>query len=279
MDNRLISKLVHCTVRITTKTSNDMSKVGTGFYMAFLHNEKQSVPVIVTNRHVIEDAIIGYICFTLADNNGNPSFGKQYTFSIDDFSSQCILHPDRSVDLAVFPVGGLLNNAKNAGIEPFYQTLSMTLIPSQAERATYSTIEDVIMIGYPNGLWDSTNNLPVIRKGITATHPNINFNGKPEFLTDIASFGGSSGSPVFIYNEGGYLDNNGNMLIGQSRLSLIGVHYAGTQSNIRGEIVIVTEPNAAKPIASTNIPNNIGVVINSNKIIDLEHEVKRKLNM
>jgi hypothetical protein len=29
------------------------------------------------------------------------------------------------------------------------------------------------MIGYPNGIWDAKNNLPVIRKGITATHANI----------------------------------------------------------------------------------------------------------
>ena len=54
------------------------------------------------------------------------------------------------------------------------------------------------MIGYPDGIWDSVNNLPVIRKGITATHPHISWNGKTEFLTDIASFPGSSGSPYFL---------------------------------------------------------------------------------
>lgn len=60
------------------------------------------------------------------------------------------------------------------------------------------------MIGYPNGLWDSQNNLPIIRRGITATSVKKDYNGKKEFLIDAAVFPGSSGSPVFIFNEGSY---------------------------------------------------------------------------
>ncbi len=44
------------------------------------------------------------------------------------------------------------------------------------------------MIGYPNGIWDEANNMPIIRRGITATHPNFNYNGKPEFMIDAACF-------------------------------------------------------------------------------------------
>jgi len=53
-----------------------------------------------------------------------------------------------------------------------------------------SAIEDIIMIGYPDGIWDSINNQPIIRRGITATQPKNNFNGKQEFLIDAACFPG-----------------------------------------------------------------------------------------
>ena len=70
-------------------------------------------------------------------------------------------------------------------------------------------IEDIIFIGYPNGIWDSVNNMPILRKGSTATHPCLNYNGKKEFMIDAACFPGSSGSPVLIFNENGYKDKKG----------------------------------------------------------------------
>jgi hypothetical protein len=60
------------------------------------------------------------------------------------------------------------------------------------------------MIGYPKGFWDRVNNLPVVRKGITATPIYIDYNGKKEFLLDIPIFSGSSGSPIVLFNEGSY---------------------------------------------------------------------------
>jgi len=47
------------------------------------------------------------------------------------------------------------------------------------------------------------NNLPIVRKGITATTPYfLNYNGKREFLVDIAAFARfHSGSPIFVTRE------------------------------------------------------------------------------
>ena len=42
------------------------------------------------------------------------------------------------------------------------------------------------MIGYPNGLWDKVNGLPFFKRGMTATHPYINYNGREEFVMDIS---------------------------------------------------------------------------------------------
>jgi len=62
------------------------------------------------------------------------------------------------------------------------------------------------MVGYPIGLWDEKNNYPIFRKGITATHPANDYNGKSEFMIDAACFPGSSGSPVYIIDELNYVD-------------------------------------------------------------------------
>lgn len=78
------------------------------------------------------------------------------------------------------------------------------------------------MIGYPNGIWDSVNNMPIIRKGITATHPRLNYNGRKKFMIDAACFHGSSGSPVLLFNTGTYATKDGNTTIG-TRIMLLGI--------------------------------------------------------
>ncbi|MFA5945364.1 MAG: serine protease [Patescibacteria group bacterium] len=58
--------------------------------------------------------------------------------------------------------------------------------------------QDIFFVGYPLRIYDKKNYLPIVRSGITASHPNIPFNGKPEFIIDASVYEGSSGSPVFL---------------------------------------------------------------------------------
>lgn len=271
----LMEQLTHSTVRMETVLHSGGISTGTGFYMHFLQKENECIPVIVTNKHVVANASIGKFHVTLATDEGLPDTGKHSLFQFANFEQQCIKHPDPNVDLAAFLIGPLLNQVQQSGGKLFYIPLLMSLIPSDEERKSYSSMEDIVMIGYPNGIWDAKNNLPVIRKGITATHANIHWNGKSEFLTDIASFPGSSGSPVFLANIGGYMDNKGNTYMGSHRIRLLGVHYAGAMHTASGEIHIVTAPTSNIPVPITQIPNNIGVAINSKEIFGLEKEVER----
>lgn len=271
----LMEQLTHSTVRIETNLHGGGVSTGTGFYMDFLQKEETCVPVIITNKHVIAKANIGKFHVTLATGEGLPDTGKHQQFQFANFEQQCIKHPDPNIDLAAFLIGPLMNQVQQSGRKLFYVPLQIDLIPKDEERASYSSMEDIVMIGYPNGIWDAKNNLPVIRKGITATHANISWNGKSEFLTDIASFPGSSGSPVFLANIGGYMDNKGNTYMGAHRIRLLGVHYAGAMHAASGEIRIVTAPTSNIPVPITQIPNNIGVAINSKEILGLEKEVAR----
>ena len=273
----LIEQLTHSTVRIETDLHSGGVSTGTGFYMNFLQKEDTCIPVIVTNKHVIANAKIGRFHVTLATDDGLPDTGNHRQFQFLNFEQQCVKHPDPNVDLAAFLIGPLVNQVQESGGKLFYTPLQTELIPKDEERETFSSMEDIVMIGYPNGIWDAKNNLPVIRKGITATHANVKWNGKPEFLTDVASFPGSSGSPVFLANMGGYMDNKGNTYMGTHRIRLLGVHYAGAQHTASGEIKIVTATTSNVPVAITQIPNNIGVAINSNEILGLEKEVERRI--
>lgn len=76
------------------------------------------------------------------------------------------------------------------------------MIPNEEQIKQMDAIEPITFIGYPNGIWDSTNLLPVARRGTTASPIEVDFEGSPRFLIDASVFGGSSGSPVFILNQG-----------------------------------------------------------------------------
>lgn len=113
------------------------------------------------------------------------------------------------------------------------------------------------------------NNCPVFRRGATATHPNTDYCGKKEFMIDAACFPGSSGSPVLLYNFGTYSDRQGNITVG-TRIKLLGILCAGPQHTAAGEIVITNVPTASKPISISRIPNNLGIIIKSERLRDFE---------
>ena len=77
-----------------------------------------------------------------------------------------------------------------------------------------------------------------------------------------------SGSPVFIFNEGGYQDKRGNTFMGSSRIIFLGTLYAGPQHTVTGEIDTVNI--STKDISISQIPNNLGLVIKHQRILELE---------
>ena len=273
----IIEQLCFSTIRIETKDSNGNSYSGTGFFYRYKEDENRCLDMIVTNKHVVKEMATGMLRFTTADENGNPLYQNHYPLQIDNFEQNWIFHPDDDVDLCVFPFGFIVNLAYSQGKRLFYRTFDESFLPNIDNLNALDAVENVLMIGYPNGLWDTINNMPLIRKGITATNVKLDYNGKKVFLIDAACFPGSSGSPIILCDIGSYHDKYGNINFGKSRLFLLGILYAGPQYKVTGDIKIVTVPIIQQKImAVSSIPNNLGLVIKSELIKDFIPLIKQK---
>jgi hypothetical protein len=270
-------KLTYSTIRIECDLRDGGVATGTGFFFRAYQEGDTTVPVIVTNRHVVRDALQGRFLLHETDEDGSPSRAKSITVALDDFETRWFPHPQDDVDLCFMPAGPIINAAFAQGRKPFFVDLGLDLIPTEEELREFTAAEEVLMVGYPNGLWDSFNNMPILRRGITATHPALDYEGRPEFLIDAACFSGSSGSPVLLYTAAPHNTRAGQIVIG-TRIKLLGVLYAGPQYTATGEIEVVDIPTVRVPVAASRLPMNLGMVIRSTKLKDFESMARTLLH-
>jgi V8-like Glu-specific endopeptidase len=257
--------LAHCTVRIECDLAPGGVGTGTGFFYSLNRKGDQHVPVIVTNKHVVANATTGRFLLTLQDAEGRPARASHQSFQLDSFQQRWAPHPEKNVDLCAMPIAPLLQEAAKTNLKCFFTTLDNTLIPNESDIDDMMGLESITMVGYPNGLWDRTNNLPIFRRGVLATDYKHDWNGRKEFLIDAACFPGSSGSPVMLFDVGSYHSKKG-MHVGGSRIKLLGVLYAGPQHTIEGEIKIVHVPTQQKAVTLAGIPNNLGIIIKAEQL-------------
>jgi hypothetical protein len=173
-------QITHSTIRIEIiNKNNEISSTGTGFFFYYKIQEKYHIEALATNKHVVRGAKKGKLAFTIGSEENNPKYGEKFSYIIDNFETSFIFHPDNEVDLCIMPMNRIFEDASKKHRKKLFRiSLDESIIPSIDRLKELSVMEDVIMVGYPKGLWDEENNLPIIRRGITAIHPKFDYNGK-----------------------------------------------------------------------------------------------------
>lgn len=247
---------------------------GTGFYYQF-EIDSFTVPCIVTNKHVVQNAILGQIQVSIADENGNPIYGDSEIIRINSFSESWIYHPDPDVDLCIMFSKPILDHLESIGRNPFIVSVNELLIPNESTWEALQVIEEVTMVGYPNGVYDDVNNVPIVRQGQTATPVTLDYKGKSEFMINISSIPGSSGSPIFLFNSGMYTSRNS--IIGGSRIYFLGILYAGPVRSVEGVGNILIEDIPVNFETLTQLTMNLGLCIKSTRMKDFKQIIVKEM--
>lgn len=264
-------KMMFNTIRITASNGS----CGTGSFFNFLVKGK-TVPVIITNQHVINynptEQVSIFFHLKGEDGNSIENLNVQ-------FQTNWIFHKDYDLCFCyAAPLFELIKEKFNK--EVFYIHNDETLIYSNEKLQDLSALEELVMVGYPIGLWDEKNNFPIFRKGFTASHPALDFNRKNIGIIDMACFPGSSGSPIYILNENGYTDKKGNIYIGAQRIILLGFLFQGPQMNITGEIKVENIPTVSQKLVSdSKIMVNLGYYIKAEVLFDFKKVIEKDIQV
>lgn len=203
----------------------DGQQVGTATGFFYIRND---VVYFVTNRHVIVDEEKGIKPHTLRvklhlDPN---DMTKNVDFDIPLYSAGLArwhVHPDYTVKKIDVAVVELDQRALRAG--HFLKGLSASnFFP---KKYVIQPGEDVMVIGFPRGLSDSTHNLPLVRNAMISSAYGFDFRGNPFFLVDANLHPGMSGSPVITKPKNVWPDEKGNIdFLTGSPMYFLGVHSA-----------------------------------------------------
>lgn len=126
------------------------------------------------------------------------------------------------LDVVAIP---LMDTAGDIQIYPVnYQKTADSLLLQPTDR--------LFVLGFPKGL-RSAPFLPIWKSGLIASEPDIDQENKPIIWLDIASFGGMSGSPVYLITDKLNFKNGGSAnLIGGIESFFLGVFSHGQEINI-----------------------------------------------
>lgn len=141
---------------------------------------------------------------TLTDSNLKPMF-KEYSIGSEMLDVVAIPLKDTIGDIRFYPV--------------HFSTEMDSLLLQPTDR--------LFVLGFPKGV-KSAPFMPIWKSGLIASEPEINQENKPLIWLDIASYGGMSGSPVYLITDKvNYKNGNVMNLMGGSKSYFMGVFSHG----------------------------------------------------
>jgi Trypsin-like peptidase domain len=269
-------QLFFCTTRIETVSDDGKKRgIGTGFVISRVVGNTTYL-FVATARHVLEGFDKATISF-VPEKDGKPELGKRCGGNLHGLRDVVVFHPDKTVDVAIFPLLPVLQHLEKKGERPFFRSLSEEIVPSREREKELSAIQAVLFMGYPQGLRDEKNLLPVARRGFTATPYVVDFNGLPVFLIDAAVFPGSSGSPVVVFDQGSYYSKSG-AIVGRDRILLLGLvsqWYFQTEEGIV-QFKSIPSRTTTVPTYQTTQALGLGAVVKAKAIFETVDECLKR---
>lgn len=231
---------------ITCTYKNRPSSTATCFFCKTNSNRI----ILVTNKHVLYNSE----SFSLRITALNKLSDLTETITVNFcFKNDIVYHS--LYDIATLDVTEMYRKIFNNTCH----TPRLSYISENGILTDYSKLpvfQEIIMLGYPNGIINAETNHPIIRTGYIATNIKEKYNKHEMFLTDIQTVGGSSGSPILIPGEDG-------------NVFLIGIHA----ESFTQHMPVYSTPNRIyhknKIIGRVAISNNLGRAINSIIIKDM----------
>ena len=276
--------LTRTTVRLMTgKLDKQLKCTGTGFFYKVKHPSADINKILIlTNKHVIEGAEVVHFVISYADSlddldEYNQPVGRldqTFTLSLTDL---VVNHPDPSIDLCAIDITIPVEKILSSGKKLRSMFLDSSWLPSTEDKKSIRDIEQVVVIGYPQGLWDEYNNMPITRVGTTATHPLAMYKGEPNFLIDVAAFQGSSGSPVFTYEDPMYRNSEGSYSPG-TKVNFIGVIWGIIESTVEGKLKLVEIPSGMTNLTTIQTSLNLGIALHSDAVLAINEIIFPKVS-
>jgi S1-C subfamily serine protease len=269
--------LVRSTVRLLAgKNGAPPTSTGTGFFYKVTVGALAKV-LIVTNKHVIAGADVVHFVLSSAplvanlDQHHQPVGRQDQTISLP-LAGNTFMHPDPAVDLCGIDVTIPAGQVLQGGRQLRAMFLDSSWLPDKADRPRIRDVEQVLVVGYPKGLWDDYNNMPIARLGTTATHPLALYQGKRNFLVDVAAFAGSSGSPVFSYEAPMFRQADGAYTPG-TKVNFIGVVWGVMEASTMGKMQPTEIPSALAEVPVVTTSLNLAISLHAEAVRDLDEAV------
>lgn len=209
-----IEQIFFSMLRIELLDNNDkLQGIGSGFIVRanFPKDPNEALVLLVSNKHVLAGSRRFNIDFHQRKTNFNlPNFKKTLRYHTTNYEEVLFLHPDPKIDLACINISNVISQL---GSSVYFKNFDKTVFANFNE-PELELGQRIVFVGYPENRYDRKHNLPILRSGVIASHPKLDYNGEEQFLIDAQVFPGSSGSPVFLnMKEAQY--NRGQIILGK----------------------------------------------------------------
>lgn len=183
-------ELIGATVELTAPRADHLNTVAAGFLVSDPAPDGTPRVVLVTANHVLElmkedEATVGW---RAQSADGGWRYTPAKIIIRDHGAPLWVRHPTR--DIAAIPI--------NPPPEFVKAALPLSLLPdAAASDAPIAPGEEMMTLGFPEGLSANSAGFPILRSGKVASYPITPSAAYPTFLLDFHVFPGNSGGPVY----------------------------------------------------------------------------------